>query len=147
MSVQLDSKDNPMEIGKYYKLDFFNNAKYLGPRSTDNSLARFRLLNKKKIGYNYNNSPAPILDKNNKINDTDSEDESDNDFPDSEDESDNDFPDSDDDIDGGTRKKKKTNKNKRRIKIKEERLLKEEKRIKIKKEENQVKEENKHVYV
>lgn len=119
MSVQLDSKGNPMEIGKYYKLDYFSNAKYLGPSTKNNRLARFRLLDNRKIGYSYNNSPPPILDKTNENNDTDSEDESDNDFSDS---------DSDDDMGGGTRKKKKTNKNKRRKTIKRRKTNKKKKK-------------------
>jgi hypothetical protein len=83
----LDSKGNPMKIGKYYYVNnYYVDCKYLGVSSYDNTMMRFKYdindINNtsKKLVTKYNQYLRPVREPDGYVDDTDSEDESDNDY-------------------------------------------------------------------
>jgi hypothetical protein len=85
MSVPLlDSNGNPMKIGKYYYVNnYYPDCKYLGVTSYDNTKMRFKYdINdiSKKLVTKYNPLNRPVREQDGYVDDTDSEDESDNDY-------------------------------------------------------------------
>jgi hypothetical protein len=78
----LDSKNNPMEIRKYYFINnLFPKAQYLGVTTKNNMMMRFRIIDdpdKLLVRYSQNNRPRLV--PTDESNDTDDEDNSDDDF-------------------------------------------------------------------
>ena len=76
----LDSIGNPMKRMNYYTVDGFINCKYLGTKSNNNFMMRFKMPNNKSLYRNYNSIPPPVPSENDDYGNTDIDDDSDNDF-------------------------------------------------------------------
>jgi hypothetical protein len=83
MNVQLlDSKGKPMEIGKYYYVNnYFVDCEYLGVKSYDNTVMRFKIFGDKDVLlFKYNPLRPPEPEQIGYVYKTDNEDDSDNDY-------------------------------------------------------------------
>ena len=77
----LDSIGNPMKRMNYYTVDGFINCKYLGTKTNNNLMMRFKIPNNKSLYRNYNSIPPPVPSENDDYgNNTDIDDDSENDF-------------------------------------------------------------------
>jgi hypothetical protein len=110
----LDSKGNPMEFGKYYYLHpYFVDGEYLGVKSYDNTMMRFKFFGDTEVElFKYDPLNRPEPQPIGYVYKTDNEDDSDNDFG------------------GGKSKKKKTIKRRKRISNKKRKTNKNKKKRK-----------------